>query len=350
MRTSIGIGLLCLTLAGCHGGLKVNATMSAHDPIPAEMKSNMICTDEGPLCETVVAPGDCCPFDAKVAIIDVDGLLVNLNPVGQYSNGENPVGIFKEKLTAAAMDRTVRGVILRINTPGGTVGATDLMYHELMEFRAHTHKPVVACILDVAAGGGYYLASGCDRIVAIPTATVGGIGVIYNSYYLEDAMAKQSAFPAIITAKASKRIDMGSVIRKNDDDKDLLEDMANQYLESFKQSVQRTRPVANDSPVFDGRVMTANQAVEAGLVDSLGHLHDALEIITGMTSASAPRTVMYCRKTYPARTAYAINLNRPLTTSLMSGGLPGLTDRSQANLFLYLWQADPAILKMLAGK
>lgn len=347
MRATLGICLLSLAAAGCHG-LKVNATMSAHDPLPARMQTNMKCLDEGPLCEIVVAPGDCNPSDGKIAIIDVDGLLVNYNQVGSYSNGENPVAIFKEKLTAAAMDKTVRGVILRINSPGGTVGATDVMYHELMAFRAHTQKPVVACILDVGAGGGYYLASGCDRIVAIPTALVGGIGCIFNSYYAEQAMEKQSVYHQYI--KAGKLIDMGSVVyelKNQPGQQNLLQAMADEYHREFIDAVQRGRgAIAKNSSVFDGRIMTADIAVEAGLVDSMGHLSDAIGTLADMVRVRAPRTVMYCRKEFPARTAYAINQNHPpQNNTIIGGSIPGL-DRTRTNLFLFLWQAEPTLMKL----
>lgn len=345
---SAGICLLCLAVTGCHG-LKVNATMSADDPIPAKMQTNMMCVDEGPLFEVAVAPGDGCPFDAKIVIIDIDGLLVNYNQVGSYSNGENPVAIFKEKLTAAAMDKTVRGVILRINTPGGTVGATDVMYHELMSFREHTGKPVVACILDVGAGGGYYLASGCDRIIAIPTATVGGIGVIFNAYYGEQLMEKQSVLDQSI--KAGKLIDMGTMVRKQDEDTEqkMLQAMANTYHRRFIAAVQLGRGLQNkDADFYDGRVMTASQAVHAGLVDAVGQMSDAVATLASMANAGAPRTVMYCRKEFPARTAYAINQNHPPQNNLSLGiSIPGL-DRSRTNLFLYLWQAEPTVLKLVA--
>jgi len=321
--------------------------MSAREPVPAKMQTNMMCVDEGPLFEVAVAPGDCCPFDSKIAIVDIDGLLVNYNQVGSYSNGENPVAILKEKLTAAAMDKTVRGVILRINTPGGTVGATDVMYHELMSFRRQTGKPVVACILDLGTGGGYYLASGCDRIIAIPTATVGGIGVIFNAYYGQQLMEKQSVVDQSI--KAGNMIDIGTMVRKQEEDTEMkmLQAMADQYHRNFIAAVQRGRGLPNNqADFFDGRVMTASQAVQAGLVDAVGQLSDAVAMLASMSNATAPRTVMYCRKDFPARTAYAINQNHPPQNNLSLGiSIPGL-DRSRTNLFLYLWQAEPTIMKL----
>ncbi len=116
----------------------------------------------------------------RVAIIDVDGLILNTPFVGPLSCGENPVALFREKLDAVARDKCVKAVVLRINSPGGGVAACISMRHDLERFKACTKLPVVACLMDTAAGGAYYLASGADQIVAGPATVTGGVGVILN--------------------------------------------------------------------------------------------------------------------------------------------------------------------------
>ena len=125
----------------------------------------------------------------RIALVDVDGLLLNQPMTGLYSEGENPVALFREKLDRIARTDCWAGVVLRINSPGGGVTASDVMWHDLEEFKSHTRLPVVACLLDVGAGGAYSLATGADQIVAHPTTVTGGIGVIFNLYNLEDTMA-----------------------------------------------------------------------------------------------------------------------------------------------------------------
>ncbi|MHC4681972.1 MAG: Clp protease/crotonase-like domain-containing protein, partial [Planctomycetota bacterium] len=98
----------------------------------------------------------------KIAIIDVDGLMVNRQRRGFMQSGENPVSLFIEKLDKAAADRSVKAVVLRLNSPGGTVAASDIMHHSLREFKRKTHKPVIACVLSLGCSGAYYLACGCD--------------------------------------------------------------------------------------------------------------------------------------------------------------------------------------------
>jgi len=152
------------------------------------------------------------PCGAKIALVDVDGLLVNNNLVGPGSLGDNPVAAFREKLQAIAADREVAAVVVRINSPGGGVTATDLMWQELQAFRRRTGLPVVACLLDLGTGGAYYLATAADAIFAHPTTVTGGIGVIINIYNLQQTMAWVNAFnqsiksgPLSTSARIAKR-------------------------------------------------------------------------------------------------------------------------------------------------
>ncbi len=147
---------------------------------------------------------------ARVAIIDVDGLLLNTDMTGPGAMGENPVSLFRERLDRVACDRRVVAVVVRINSPGGGVTASDMMWHDLMAFKAQTQLPVVASVLDLGAGGGYYLSTAADQIVAHPTSVIGGIGVILNLYNLRDTMAQFNVIGVPI--KAGKKIDLGSPI------------------------------------------------------------------------------------------------------------------------------------------
>src|SRR6516165_3445208 len=156
---------LTLPAAGCFNGLLLTPTHVG-----------------GPLSETVMADSDSCLCRNKIAVIDVEGVIMNARTSGLWGGGENPVSEFREKLDAAAEDPHVKAVVLRINSPGGAVTASDIMYQDLVNFRHDTHKPVVACMMDVAASGGYYVAMGADKIYAHPTTVTGSIGVIMRLY------------------------------------------------------------------------------------------------------------------------------------------------------------------------
>lgn len=282
---------------------------------------------------------------ARIALIDVDGLLLNMDMTGFYSAGENPVSLFRERLDAAAADPCVRAVVLRINSPGGGVTASDMMWHDLQAFKARTGRPVVACLLDVATGGGYYLATAADQIVAHPTTVTGGIGVIINLYNLSDAMAQFNI--AANPVKSGKNVDLGSAIRPQEpEERELLQTISDQFHARFKQVVQQARPAhdPNRDDDFDGRIFTAEQARQRQLIDAVGYLDDAIELARRMSNCPQAQVTLYHRPNDPARTPYAVTPNVPLQQSLLPLSMPGL-DRSRLPTFLYLWQADPTLEK-----
>jgi protease-4 len=347
VRTTSALFFCTALAAGCgHINAHVQSDNVVHGSVAARIDGNMTALlDPGPLIEANVPPDGCAAGACKVAVIEVDGLLVNFNPAGPYSAGDNPVAVFKEKLDTAAADPAVRAVVLRINTPGGGVAASDLMRHALVEFRRQTGKPVVACILDLGTGGGYFIATACDAIVAIPSSVVGGIGVLLNLYYAEVAMEQMNVFSASI--KSGERIDMGTSERKlTDQEKKLFSAMARDYHEAFKQAVLSSRSrVQGDAVCLDGRVMTAGQAAAEGLIDSVGYLPDAIALAGRLGKAESVRAIVYCRKSNPARSLLATTSNRPVGTGTLPWSVPGL-DRSRLPLFLYIWQPEPTVLRL----
>ncbi len=345
------LGLACLwalLLTGCRHPFNVSTASVVRVPDGVNGKVQMEFPghiDRGPILEVAMPSPNCPGAAAKVAVIDVDGILANLDYAGPYSQGENPLAEFKEKLASAASDPAVRAVVLRINSPGGGVAASDLMLHEVQAFKKQTGKPVVACLLDVGAGGAYYLACGTDAIVASPTSVVGGIGVVLNLYYATIAMELQNVFDVSIRAGAS--IDMGSPTRKlTPEERKLFDAMAKEYHSRFKNVVTAARKnVPADAAFLDGRVMSAAQAQQAGLIDGIGYLEDALATARHLSGTGQARPVMYRRKGDPAYSLYATTANRPIHGTFMPYSVPGL-DRSRLPLFLYMWQADPTMLKM----
>lgn len=303
--------------------------------------------DPGPVVARVVraAPGG--PQSPRLAVVEVDGLLLNQNLTGLYSAGENPVAAFREKLDAAARDPRVRSVVLRVNSPGGGVAATDLMAEELRRFRLRSGKPVVACLLDLATGGAYYLAAGADRIIALPTGVTGGIGAVVNHANLEDAMAQLNV--RVETIKAGDLVDMGSVTAPLPEDaRRLFQEMADGFRDRFTARVRSCRPAMTDADratIEDGRIVAAPRALALHLVDALGYPDDALteaERLAGLTGAEV---VLFQRAGYPVHSLYATVPNVPMQSELIPFSYPGL-ERSKLPTFLYLWQPDPTLSRL----
>ena len=137
--------------------------------------------------KVVVAPGS---KSDKVAIIEVEGDLLDERAGGLFQAGENPLSLFSQQLDQAADDDSVKAVVLRVNSPGGSVTTSDTMYDILLKFRAKTHKPVVAAAMEVDASGAHYVSCAADRIVVSPTSIVGSIGVIFESFNIETTLDK----------------------------------------------------------------------------------------------------------------------------------------------------------------
>lgn len=286
---------------------------------------------------------------SRVAVIDVEGLLINRNLSGFGSMGENPVALFREKLRTVAADPAVTAVVVRIDTPGGGVTASDLMARELQRLKQTRDIPVVACLMSVGAGGGYLLACGADRIVAHPTSIVGGVGVILNVYNLQDTLGQFNVVP--IPVKAGERIDTASPQRPMEpEERQRLQQIANAFHQRFIERVRRARPAIGDEFAWsDGRIGTGIEARDAGLVDAVGYLDDAIDSaqrlagIPSQPSGRRPAVIMYRRDNDRAYTLLDRTPNRPLQSSLIPVNIPGL-DRSSLPTFLYLWQADPSFV------
>src|SRR5215831_13064634 len=229
MRRLACLGLLLACLSGCLRPIKV--VTEDHLRIDGPISGELVPTSNArPVVAMPIAGGTADGKTPHVAIIDVDSLLLNTNLIGPYSTGDNPVDVFREKLDVAAADPCTVAVVMRINSPGGSVTASDIMWHDLQRFREKTHRPVVACLMDLGTSGAYYLSTASDLIVAHPTTVTGGIGVVLNLCNLEDAMNVLNITSQSI--KAGTKIDLGTVTRElKPEDQALLKEMTNEFYD-----------------------------------------------------------------------------------------------------------------------
>lgn len=277
---------------------------------------------------------------AKIAVIDVDGILINTHKPSFFEEGENPVSVFVEKLDRAAKDPAVKAVVLRINSPGGGVTASDLMHQELLTFKQRTQgkKPVVAVLMDVAASGGYYVACGADRIIAQPTTVTGSIGVIMQLFSLSGTMDKIGAETTAI--KSGQMKDAGSPFKKlTPAEREIFQTLVNQYFDRFVQVVAQGRPNLTEEQirkVADGRVYSAQQALELGFVDRIGTLRDALAEIKAKIDAKRVRVVIYHRPLGWRPNIYAESPAAAPQVNMVNIQIPESLALPQAQ-FMYLW-------------
>lgn len=287
-------------------------------------------------------------FAPKIAMIDVTGVLVDVRRPGLIAAGENPVDVFAEGLRKARMDNRVQAVVLRINSPGGAVTTTDLMYREVMRFREETGKPVVVQMGDVAASGGMYLACAGDHIIAFPTTVTGSIGVIMQTVNFSEGMRKIGIRADAITSGPNKAL-ASPFEPMPAEHRAILQNLVNEFYGRFRSVVVERRPglaAEHLARVTDGRVVSGADAAAIGLIDATGDLHDAFETAKRLAKLDQAIMVKYHRPLMHVASPYAgapiggggtdINLvNVQLANDLGLGA-------GETSGFFYYW--DPSII------
>jgi protease-4 len=285
---------------------------------------------------------------SKIALIDVRGMLIDADRSGMFARGENPVAGYVEALHRAEDDSKVRAIIVRLNSPGGTVTASDVMYRETLNFKERSKKPVVMLMSDLAASGAMYLACAGDEIIAHPTTITGSIGVIMQTMNFSEGMSKIGIKADAITSGPNKA--MGSPFQPMPaEHRELFQGLVNEFYTGFRGIVVEHRPALAESDIqwiTDGRVVTGARAAEIGLVDSTGDIYSAFASAKRRAGIASAKLVKYHRPLDHVGSAYA-------AAPIGGGGFGGGGSTTQFNMlqlnlsplpndspgFYYLW--DP---------
>jgi protease IV len=277
---------------------------------------------------------------AKILLTDISGFITDETPSSGLGLGPATPRVpllvrVREELTKAADDKDVRALILRLNTPGGTVTASDIIYRELMLFRERTRVPVVAVMMDVAASGGYYIALAADSIIAHPTTVTGSIGTILVTANVEGLMQKVGV--TANTFKSAEHKDMGSPFRSlTPEERRIFQSVIDELQRQFVAKVVERRQLPADAArtLADGRIYTAQQALGHRLVDSIGYVPDAIEAAKRAAGVSEAKVIVYKRPRQYRATYYA-------QARTEAGALDALAQFAAAAgvgpKFLYLW-------------
>jgi protease-4 len=223
----------------------------------------------------------------KIAIIDVSGAIMD----GEDSFAKKQIDRVKE-------DDSVIGVVVRINSPGGTVTGSDYIYHHLRELKAERGKeepfPIIVSMGSICASGGYYIAMAVgdekQAIYAEPTTWTGSIGVIIPHYDLSGTMKEIGVADDSIASAPLKQ--MGSPTKPmTPEEREVLQELVDESFKGFKEIVMSGRPkFKDDSAALDaaatGQIFTAKQALERGLVDKIGFVEDAITRVAELTNKS----------------------------------------------------------------
>lgn len=222
----------------------------------------------------------------KVAIIDVTGVIMD---------GE---GFVKRQIKRIREDDDVKAVVVRVDSPGGTVTASDYIYHHLQKLRQERNLPMVVSMGGMATSGGYYVSMAVgetpNTIFAEPTTTTGSIGVIISHYDVSGLLARFDVKDDSISSHPRKQ--MLSMTRPiPDEHRELLQGYVNESFSRFKEIVQQGRPALLAAPdrlneLATGEIFTAQKALEHGLVDKIGFLEDAVARAIELAGLDASKT------------------------------------------------------------
>ena len=299
---------------------------------PGCISINLFDGGRKPLVESVVH-GTTGP---KILMLEIEGIISDtagaggLISVGPESTVERVV----EQLDKAREDDEVQGLLLRINSPGGTVTASDIIYNQILRFKEERGVPVVAQLMSTAASGGYYIAMAADEVIAHPTTVTGSIGVIFFGVNISGLMEKIGVENQTLVTGEYK--DAGTALRPmRKQERAQLQSVLDDMHERFVSVVDKGRANLDTERVAslaDGRIYSANQAKEAGLVDGIGNLADSIahtQIRGGLVEA---RVVTYHRPREWKQNYY--NQAPPREITLRVG--PRLPAFERPG-FMYLW-------------
>jgi len=288
-----------------------------------------------PLGETVISGKG----KDKILLLDISGVLTTKGKDGMFQQEASIVSRVREDLKKAVQDKRVKGLIMRVNSPGGTVTSSDIIYREINRFKAEKKIPVIACVMELAASGGYYVSMAADTIVVNPTSVVGSIGVIALKFNAKGLMEKIGVEDE--TIKAGDKKDLWSPFRPNTkEEREILQNMLDNFHERFMKIVTEGRKELSLEQVkvlADGRVFTAEQAGREKLIDEIGYLDDAIDLAKKRAGIDKARVIMYHRPYSYKNNIYSKAMDSDIKNiNLVNIDLGKLLD-DMGLRFMYLW-------------
>lgn len=289
----------------------------------------------GPLEETVLEGEG----TEKVLLIDLQGIINNQKD-HSFTGSTISLGMVeqvREIISKAEKDEHIRALLIRMNSPGGTVTASDIIFHELVTFKKKHEIPVYVHIMDLAASGGYYIALAGDEIIAHPTSLIGSIGVIALKVNMENLMEKIGVDWEIV--KSGDKKDFMSPFRPfTVEERELFQNTIDNFHTRFVTIIADNRTKLDLDEVknlADGRVFDSKQAKDLNLIDGIGYISDTVERIKLKISNRDLKVVTYQREGDYKPNLYSITPHSP-AFNLINLNL-GLDKNTLSPYFLYLW-------------
>ena len=274
----------------------------------------------------------------KVLLMDLSGVISSNESEGLVDH-PSMVAQIKEQLNRAVNDAHIKALVLRINSPGGTVTASDIIYHELQSFKLKRKIPIIASIMDVGASGGYYVAMAADKVMVHPSSVTGSLGVIMMTVNARGLLEKVGLEANTITSGPRK--DMGSPFRAmTDEERAMFHTVIMSFYERFLTVIHegRTNLAPDDIRKFaDGRIYSGEQATALGLTDGIGYLDDAIELAKREAGVEKASIVTYRRPGEYKNNIYSQLLGGSSNVLSLANLDLGAMFRGGTPQFMYLW-------------
>jgi len=261
----------------------------------------------------------------KILLLDISGVISEREDSGPLSQQDTSmIEDIKEALKKAQHDDAIKGIVIKINSPGGTITGSDILHHELKQFKQEKEIRIVACLMDVATSGGYYVATAADIIMAHPTTITGSIAVIAMKFNIEGLLNIIGVKDE--TIKSGELKDIWSPFRPSTDkERAIMQAVIDKFHSRFVDIIKEGRKELTRQEIkklADGRIFTADEALKARLIDRIGYLDDALDEMKKSLGIPGATVITYGRpgtfkgtiysRTYPAapQTFNFVSLNR----------------------------------------
>ncbi len=277
----------------------------------------------------------------KIAVIPIVGEISSAAKSGFFGDKPSMLQEFVSQLNKAETDDDVHAIIIKINSPGGGVTPSDIMYNEIIQFQKRTKKKIVVCMMDVAASGGYYTALPADYIFAHPTTITGSVGVIFMRPKISEVCNKIGVDMEI--TKSGKFKDMGSMFRKSEKEElELFQNLVKTMAKRFESLVTKHRKISKENlaEVLTAKVVLPKKALKLGLIDEIGYFSDAVLKAQKLANiANSSKVIVYRRKEYANDNIYndaTMKLNSE-NSSLINIDFFNKINSQMKPGFYYLW-------------
>lgn len=291
--------------------------------------------DSSGYSEEIIEEGN--PLE-QIVVLDIEGVIQDSGS-SFLSDGEYNHRLFLKKLNDIENDGTVKGIILRVNTPGGTVVESAEIHDKLVEIMDEKGIPVYVSMGSQATSGGYYVSAPASKIFASEDTITGSIGVILESYNVKELADKLGI--DVVTIKSGPYKDIMSTTREmTEEERQILESMLNNAFSKFVQVIADGRGMTEEEvrKLADGRIYDGRQAKELGLVDDFGYLEDVISAMQKDYDLHQARVVRYVDDTFGLSSLFGIAAKKIAGTNEEKGQMLEFLLKRKGPMMMYIYE------------